>query len=124
MVIKLRVLRGRPGRLHISPQAQRVMKSWNGALNSLSLAFARSTWASPSTSRRTFIPALCRFRSSIDTLPLRLEESQDRLVEFFLGFDIRKVRRVQFGVVSARDVLDDILGVCQRNGGIVFTGND
>ena len=50
-------------------QAQRVMKSWNGALNSLSSAFARSTWASPSTSRRTFIPALCRFRSSIDTLP-------------------------------------------------------
>src|SRR5215469_8942639 len=124
MVIKLRVRRGSPGLVHISPQAQRVMKSWNGALNSLSFAFARSTWASPSTSRRTFIPALYRFRSSIYTPPSRLEESQHHLVEFFFGFEIRKVCRVQFDVFGQRDVLGEIFGVCQGNGGIVFPGND
>src|SRR3954463_12567922 len=33
------------------------MKSWNGAVNSFVAATERSTWASPSTSRRTFMPA-------------------------------------------------------------------
>src|ERR671932_484311 len=33
------------------------MKSWNGAVSSVAPAMARSTCASPSTSRRTFMPA-------------------------------------------------------------------
>ena len=52
-----RVLRSRPSRVHASPQAARVMNSWNGRLKSVALAVARSTCSSPSTSRRTFMPA-------------------------------------------------------------------
>ena len=56
-VITLRVRRSSPARVHTSPQAPRVMNSWNGREKSVALAVARSTCASPSTSRRTCIPA-------------------------------------------------------------------
>ncbi len=39
------------------PHAARVMYSWKGCVNGVVAAIARSTWASPSTSRRTFMPA-------------------------------------------------------------------
>ena len=52
-----RVLRSRPGRVHASPHAERVMYSWNGRVKSVALSVARSTCSSPSTSRRTFMPA-------------------------------------------------------------------
>ncbi len=38
MVIMLRVGRESPGRFHNSPQAYRVMKSWNGAVKSVVFA--------------------------------------------------------------------------------------
>src|SRR4051794_24005075 len=49
--------RSRPGRVHTSPQAILVMKSWNGCVNGVAFAAARSTCSSPSTSRRTRSPS-------------------------------------------------------------------
>ncbi|MNJ73319.1 hypothetical protein D3C77_701010 [compost metagenome] len=43
MVIRLRVCRGRPGRVQISPQAWRVIISWNSLLKSVRLFRLRST---------------------------------------------------------------------------------
>src|ERR1700751_3023112 len=60
-----------PGRDQISPQAYRVIQSWNGAVNSLVPATARSTCASPRTARRTAIPCSVRCSSSMVT-PLSL----------------------------------------------------
>src|SRR6185437_11036481 len=52
----LRDLRSRPGRPHRSPQAFSVAISWAGQLKSVAAFRLRSTWASPSTSRRIFRP--------------------------------------------------------------------
>src|ERR1700757_2680514 len=41
------------------------MKSWNGSVNGVVAATARSTCSSPSTSRRTVMPCLARAASSI-----------------------------------------------------------
>src|SRR5206468_8486764 len=48
-----------------SPHAYRVMKSWKSPVNTVVPATARSTWASPSTSRRTVIPRAARVASSM-----------------------------------------------------------
>ena len=56
-VISERLRRSRPGRVQISPQAYRVIRSWKSAVNAVVPAAARSTCASPSTSRRTAMPA-------------------------------------------------------------------
>ncbi len=55
-VIIERLRRSRPGRVQMPPQAYSVMNSWNSRVRSVALAVARSTWASPSTSRRTAMP--------------------------------------------------------------------
>ena len=47
------------------------MKSWNGSVKSSVRAIARSTWASPRTSRRTRIPASRRSSSDRGTVHLR-----------------------------------------------------
>src|SRR4051812_32736855 len=62
-VTALRMRRSMPGRVQTSPHAPRVMKSWNSAVKSVVPSIARSTWASPSTSRRTVMPAACRASS-------------------------------------------------------------
>src|SRR6266576_1917804 len=41
------------------------MKSWNGSVNAVVAATARSTCSSPSTSRRTVMPCLARAASSM-----------------------------------------------------------
>src|SRR5271163_2162623 len=41
------------------------MKSWNGSVNAVVAATARSTYSSPSTSRRTLIPRSARSASSM-----------------------------------------------------------
>src|ERR1700722_4572201 len=41
------------------------MKSWNGSVNAVVPATARSTCSSPSTSRRTLIPPSARLASSM-----------------------------------------------------------
>ena len=45
------------GRAQTEPQAPSVMKAWKSASRAVFAASARSTWASPSTRRRTAIPA-------------------------------------------------------------------
>src|SRR5215469_17664327 len=44
------------------------MKSWNGSVNGVVAATARSTCSSPSTSRRTVMPCLARSASSMVNL--------------------------------------------------------
>src|SRR5215471_11925398 len=61
----LRSARDRPGLDQVSPHAYRVMKSWKSLVNAVVPATARSTWASPSTSRRTVIPCAARSASSM-----------------------------------------------------------
>ena len=89
-VTMLRVWRSRPPRDHTSPHAARVMKSWNGAVSSVAFAIARSTWASPSTARRTPVP--CSWRCSSFIAPSRWESvsAGDRVGEL----DVRQVRGV------------------------------
>src|SRR5215216_3501265 len=41
------------------------MRSWKSAVSSVAAAVAWSTWASPSTARRTDMPWSCRRRSSM-----------------------------------------------------------
>src|SRR3989338_2908217 len=55
-VIRLRVLRSRPSRVHTPPHACSLTKSCSGWVKSVALPRARSTKASPITSRRTFRP--------------------------------------------------------------------
>src|SRR3954447_14442716 len=55
-----RVRRSSPGRDHTEPQAPSVMKRWKSASNSVVRACAPSTCESPSTLRRTRIPAANR----------------------------------------------------------------
>ena len=57
MVTRQRVRRSRSGRVHTAPQACAVTCSCQGALNAVAAAAARSTWASPSTARRTAAPS-------------------------------------------------------------------
>src|SRR4051794_445595 len=57
MVSALRVRRSRPGRDHTSPHAARVMYAWKGFAKSLADSVARSTYSSPSTSRRVAMPS-------------------------------------------------------------------
>ena len=64
--------RASPGRCQRSPQAVRVMKSWKSAVNGVVPATARSTWASPSTSRRVRIPASRRSSSVVGSVMPRL----------------------------------------------------
>src|ERR1044071_1370517 len=52
------------------------MKSWNGSVNGVVAATARSTCASPSTSRRTVMP--CRTRSMSSMAILRFLVCVDR----------------------------------------------
>ena len=52
-----RLRRSSPGRVQMLPQAYSVIICWKSALKSVVAATARSTWASPSTSRRTAMPA-------------------------------------------------------------------
>src|SRR6266487_5386900 len=46
------------------------MKSWNGSVNGVVAATARSTCSSPSTSRRTVMPCRARAASSIGVSPI------------------------------------------------------
>ncbi len=48
--------RERPGPLQTLPQAPSAMKRWKSASSAVVRAVARSTWASPGTARRTFMP--------------------------------------------------------------------
>src|SRR5262252_3763832 len=105
IVSRLRVWRGKPGRVQISPQAFRVMKSWNSRLNSVVEATARSTYSSPRTARRTFIPCSRRFASSM-IHPLTQEELRKRLVEGVGLFDVRKVRGIQLFPFGSRNLAD------------------
>src|SRR3954452_5280691 len=59
-VTALRMRRSSPGRVHTSPHAQRVMKSWKSAVKSVVRACARSTCSSPRTARRTSMPSSWR----------------------------------------------------------------
>jgi hypothetical protein len=52
-----RVLRSNAGRVQTSPQAWRVIISWNSRVKSFWRDSERSTWASPSTARRTLRPS-------------------------------------------------------------------
>ena len=52
-----RVRRSRPGRVQISPQTHRVIRSWNPRVKSLARASARSTCASPRMWRLAASPA-------------------------------------------------------------------
>ncbi len=54
---QLRVRRSSPGRSQTSPQAYRVTSSWKSSEKASVCSRIRSTCASPSTSRRTLIPA-------------------------------------------------------------------
>jgi hypothetical protein len=44
------------GLAHTEPQADSVMKVWKSSSKAVMARLARSTWASPSTARRTAIP--------------------------------------------------------------------
>src|SRR5262249_23686620 len=68
-----RVRSSKCGRVQISPQAQRVMKSCHSALNESLLASARSTQASPKILRRALAPR--RERSSSFMTWLRVLDS-------------------------------------------------
>ena len=48
------------GRDQTCPQAASVISAWNGASKAVFAASARSTWASPSTPRRVFMPRAWR----------------------------------------------------------------
>jgi hypothetical protein len=61
------------GRDQTEPQAPSVMKVWNGSSKSVIAAVARSTWESPSTARRVFMPVANRSllaRSSVILRPV------------------------------------------------------
>src|ERR1700734_1683612 len=78
------------------------MRSWNGSVNGVVAATARSTCSSPSTSRRTFMPRSARWASSM-AFPLRV-----RGFGGVKGGDGKGIRRAQVAGRLERGV--DLLG--------------
>src|SRR4030095_13423265 len=66
--MRLRVLASSSGRAQTDPHATSVMNRWNGASNGVWLASARSRSPSPSTARRTRVPASYRAASPVGSL--------------------------------------------------------
>src|SRR4051812_47635007 len=103
------------------------MKSWNSPLKSLILVSVRSTCASPSTARRTFIPSSRRCVSSIGISPRFRSGGQKvekRGGELRRALDIGDVRRRQFDIASVVDLPGQPASVGRRRGNVVRAGDD
>src|SRR5262245_66488237 len=77
---RLRVLRGRPSRVHTAPQQYSVTSSCSGRLKSSALRIEFSTYSSPSTALRTASPLSYRV---------------DAMMFLLVALRVRACRRVQ-----------------------------